>query len=92
LQQEDFRAIRRDFRALGQLLKVSESQVVFSSALPFAGNDEGRNRKTQEINTCLRAWCHWQNFGVFDRGLVYMTLSLLPTDSIQLSRMTGKMS
>jgi len=47
------RAIKRDFRALGQLVKGSGTQVVFSSIPPLAGNDEGRNRKSQQVNTWL---------------------------------------
>jgi len=47
------RAIKRDFRALEQLVIGSREQVVFSSTLPVEGNDEGRKRKTQQINTCL---------------------------------------
>jgi len=46
------RAIKRNFRALGQLLKESGAQVVFS-ILPVAGNDKGRNKKSQQNNTCL---------------------------------------
>ena len=80
------RAIKRDFRALGQLVKGSGAQVVFSSILPVAGNGEGRNRKSQQINTWLRAWCNWQNFGFFDHGLVYMTPGLLVMDGVCLSQ------
>jgi len=47
------RAIKRGFRALGQLVSGSGAQVVFSSILPVAGNNEGRNRKSQQINTWL---------------------------------------
>ncbi|KAK4826596.1 hypothetical protein QYF61_010358 [Mycteria americana] len=37
------------------------------------GNDEGRNRKSQQVNSWLRAWYHRQNFESFDHGLVYTT-------------------
>jgi len=43
------RTIKRDFRTLGQLVKGSGAQAVFSSILPLSGNDEGRNRKSQLI-------------------------------------------
>jgi len=65
--------MERDFRTLGRLVEGGGAQVVFSSFLPVAGNDEGRNRKTQQINTWLRDWCHQQNFGFFDHELVYTT-------------------
>jgi len=70
------RVIKRDFRALGRLVKGSGAQVVFFFILPAAGNNVGRNRKTQLINTWLPDWCHWENFGFFDHGSVYMTPDL----------------
>lgn len=44
------RAIRRDFMALGQQAMGSAAEVMFT-ILPVAGNDEGRNWKTQQIST-----------------------------------------
>lgn len=38
-QQEGWETIKRDLMALGQLVKGSETQVVFPSALPDAEND-----------------------------------------------------
>lgn len=32
-----------------------------SRVLPFTGNDEGRNRRRQLINTWFQNWCYWQN-------------------------------
>jgi len=52
------RVIKRDFRALGQLVRESGAQVIFSSLLPVADGDVGRNRCTQPTNTWLRGWCH----------------------------------
>ena len=59
---------------------------MFSFKLPVARNDEGRNRKSQQISIWLRAWCHQQNFGFFDHGLVYTTPGLLATDGVHLSQ------
>ena len=47
------KVIRRDFRALGQLVRESRAQVVFSSLIPIAGDDIARHRRTQSINTWL---------------------------------------
>ena len=80
------KAIKRDFRALGQLVKGSGAQVVFSSILPVAENDEGRNRKSQQSNTWLRAQCHQQNLVFFHHGSVYTTLGLLATGGVHLSQ------
>lgn len=53
---------------------------MFSSILLVADNDERRNRKNYQIETWLQDWCHWQNFGGFDHGLVYMTPGQLATE------------
>jgi len=80
------RAITKDFRALRALVKGSGAQEVFSSIPPVAGNDEGRNRKSQQISTWLQAWCHRRDFGFFDHGLVYTTPGLLATDRVHISQ------
>lgn len=36
-------------------------------------------------NTLLRAWCHRQNFGLFDHEPFYMTPGLLSTNRVHLS-------
>jgi len=48
--------------------------------------DEGRNRRSQQINTWLQVWCHNQNLGFFDHGSVYMAPGLLATDGLHLSQ------
>lgn len=55
---------------------------MFSSVFSVAGNDVGRNRQMQLINTCLCDWCHCQNLWVFDNGMVYMIPGLLATDGM----------
>jgi len=59
---------------------------VFSSTPPVAEEDEGRNRKSEQINTWLQAWCHKQNLGFFDHGSVYMASGLLATHGVHLSQ------
>jgi len=80
------RAIKRDFRSLEQLARLSGTQIIFSSLFPAAGSDIGRNRWVQSINTWLRGWCHCHSFGVFDSGMAYMAPDLLASDGIHLSR------
>ena len=60
--------------------------MVFSSVLSVAGKSTERGRKTHLINTWLRDWCRWWNFGFFYHGEVYMALGLLVTDGVQLSQ------
>lgn len=67
------RAIKRDFRAMGWLVKGSGAQLVFSSALPVAGNNTDIPfHLTQFINTWLKGWCHWQSYGFLNNGMVHI--------------------
>ncbi|KAK4826058.1 hypothetical protein QYF61_004173 [Mycteria americana] len=80
------RAIKRDFRALGRLVRDSGAQIIFSSLLPFVGSDTRRNGGTQSINSWLRGWCHRHRFGFFDNGMAYTAPGLLASDGIHLSQ------
>jgi len=51
------KAIKRDFRALGQLVEGSGAQVLFSAIPSAAGNSTERGRKTHLVNRWLRDWC-----------------------------------
>lgn len=75
---------KKDFSTLGQLMRESGAQVTFSSGLPVAGSNIGRNRQTQSINTWLHGWCHRHNSGFFDYGMPYMAPGLLVLDGIHL--------
>jgi len=76
--------IKRDFRALGQLVRESGAPVIFSSLLPVVDSDNGRNRQTQFINTWLRSWCHHHSFGFFNNRMSYMAPGLLASGRIHL--------
>ena len=80
------RVIKKEFKALGRLVKESGAQVIFSSLLPVVGRDVERHRQTQSINTWLRDWCHRHNFGFFDHGMTYTAPSLLASNGDQLSQ------
>jgi len=80
------KAIKRDFRALGQLVEGSGVQVVFSSIPSVAGNSTERGRKTHLVNRWLRDWCHWSNFGFFGHREMYTGPGLLVTGRVQLSQ------
>jgi len=77
-------AIKKDFRALVQLVQGSRAQVVFSSILPVAGNDEGRNRKSQQINTVSEPDVNSRILGFLVRGQFLYT-RLPATDGVHLS-------
>lgn len=78
------RVIKRVFRALGQLVKGSEVQVVFPSVLPTVGIDA--DKQTRHINTWLWDWCNRQNFGFVNHGKAYATMGLLVPDGMRLSQ------
>jgi len=80
------RVIKRDFRALGQLVRESGAQVIFSALLPVVGNDIGRNSWAQSINTWLRGWCCHHHFGFFDNGMAYTAPGLLASNGSHLSQ------
>ena len=86
VRDKGVRETKRVFRALGRQVKRSGAKVVFSSIPPNAGEDEGRNKKSEQINIWLQAWCHMQNLGFFDHGSVYMAPGLLTTDGVHLSQ------
>jgi len=80
------KAIKGDFRALGQLAEGSGAQEVFSSIPSVAANSTERDKKTHLINRWLRDWCCRWNFGFFDHGEVYTAPGLLAVDRVQLSQ------
>jgi len=81
------RVIKRDFRALGRLVRESGAQVIFKSLLPVVGSDIGRNRQTKSVNTRLCGWCHSHSFGFFDNGMAYTAPGLLASNGRNLSQM-----
>ncbi|KAK4832299.1 hypothetical protein QYF61_021698 [Mycteria americana] len=80
------RVIERDFRALGQFMRESGAQVIFSSLLSVVGSDIGRNRWTQSINTWLRGWYQCHNFGFLDNGVAYTAPGLMVSNGSYLSQ------
>lgn len=70
------RGMKKNLKALGRLLKEPGAQAIFSSLLPFLGNDVGHNRRIQSINAWLCDWCYRQGFGFFYNGWFYKTPGL----------------
>uniref|UniRef100_A0A8C8E8K1 SGNH hydrolase-type esterase domain-containing protein n=1 Tax=Otus sunia TaxID=257818 RepID=A0A8C8E8K1_9STRI len=61
--RRSIKSMKRDFKALGKMIKGSGAQVVFSSIPPVGGMDEDEHRRAQQINSWLQDWCHCQGFG-----------------------------
>lgn len=74
------RAIKRDFRELGRMIRNSGAQVISSILLGTA-----RNRRTLYINPWLHGWCHCQYFGFSGDRKPYLAPGLLALDRIHLS-------
>ena len=79
------RTRKKDFGALGQQVKGSGAQVMFSSIPSVTENDEGVNMMGQWINTCPQAWHAQQGFGFFDLCLIYTRPGLMATNRSTLS-------
>ena len=78
--------MKRDFRALGKLVKGSGAQIMFSSIPSVVGMDEEEYRRTKQMNLWLQDWCYRQGFGFFKHGLVYRMPDLLASDGMHLSQ------
>lgn len=84
IAERSLKAIKRDFRGLGQLLDGVGAQVVFSSIPSVAGRDTEQTWKAWLINTWLRGWCCCRIFYLFiyffDPGEVYSAPGLMAAD------------
>ncbi|XP_068782230.1 uncharacterized protein [Struthio camelus] len=78
--------IKRDFRALGMVVKGLGAQVVFSSILPVRGKDRRRSRRIFQVNSWLRRWCWQQGFGFYDHGTLFEDQQLMGRDGIHLTK------
>ena len=63
--EKSLRTIKRNFRALGQLVDGAGVQVVFSSVPSVAAKDTERSKRAHLINTQLRGWCNCRKFVFF---------------------------
>ncbi|KFV68274.1 hypothetical protein N307_02380, partial [Dryobates pubescens] len=80
------RAIKKELKALGQLIDGAGAQVVFCSVPSVAGEYTERNGRTHTSNNWLRGLCQQQNFGFSDHGTTFTAPNLLGPDGGHLSR------
>jgi len=78
---------KRDFRALGNLLKGSGVQAVFSSVLSVGNWDLDKRRRGDTLNEWLCEWCHAQGFGYYGLGHRLEKRGMLMADRNWLTRM-----
>ncbi|KFV62115.1 hypothetical protein N307_03715, partial [Dryobates pubescens] len=86
IDKKGMRAIKKEFKALGQLIDGAGAQVVFFSVPSVTGEYTERNGRTHTINNWLRGWWQQQNFGFFEHGTTFTAPDLLGPDGVQLSR------
>ena len=77
---------KRDFRALGNLLKGSGVQAVFSSVLSVGNWDLDKRRRGDTLNEWLCEWCHAQGFGYYGFGCSFEKGGMLTADGSRLTR------
>jgi len=58
--RSSLRSIKKDYRALGVVVRDSGAQVVFSSILLVKGKGLERASQIWQINKWLQDWCHIQ--------------------------------
>ncbi|RMC18188.1 hypothetical protein DUI87_05069 [Hirundo rustica rustica] len=85
IEKRRVKAIKRDFRALGQVIDRAGAQGEFCSVPLVAEENDERNRRTHTINKWLKGWHHRQNFGFFDHGEIFTAPALLVPNGIHLS-------
>ena len=79
-------AIKRDFRALGRLLKGSGAQVVLSSVLSVGDWDPHKRKRVDTLNDRLSEWCRAQGFGYYGLGHSLEKGGMLTADGSRLTR------
>ena len=83
--EKSLKAIKDDFRGLGQVVEGTSVQVVITSVLSVAGNDTGMSLKTHLLNKLLRSWCKRRSFGFFDHGAIYSAPGMMAANGCSLS-------
>ncbi|KFV62420.1 hypothetical protein N307_01705, partial [Dryobates pubescens] len=86
IDKKGTRAIKKEFKALGQLIDGAGAQEVFCSVPSVSGMYTERNERTHTINNWLRGWCQQWNFDFFDHRETFTAPNLLGPDGMQLSR------
>ena len=80
------RVIKRDFRALGRLLKGLGAQVVLSFVLLVGDWDPHKMERVDALNEWLCEWCHAQGFGYYGFGCSFEKGGMLMADGSRLTR------
>ncbi|XP_061232493.1 uncharacterized protein LOC133224745 [Neopsephotus bourkii] len=69
--------IKKDYRALGEVVSGSGAQIVFSSILQDTGEYLKKGRRISQVNKWLEQWCQNQGFGYLEHGTQFGRTGLL---------------
>uniref|UniRef100_A0A8B9IV37 Uncharacterized protein n=1 Tax=Amazona collaria TaxID=241587 RepID=A0A8B9IV37_9PSIT len=78
--------IKKDYRALGGVVRGSGAQIVFSSILQDTGQDLEKARRIGQVNKWLEGWCYSQGFGYLEHGTQYSRPGLLEAGGTGLTK------
>ena len=81
--RSSLRSIKKDYRALGEGVRNSGVQAVFSSVLSVKGKEFESTSQIWQINNWL--WGHSQGFSYLDHGTRFQKPGLLGADGVHLS-------
>lgn len=80
-------SIKRDYRALGAVVKVMGAQVVpTSSVLLMRGKDVRKRALIEEVKNWLWNWCGQQGLRFCDRGTLFEDQCLLGRDRMRFPK------
>ena len=79
------RTNKKDYRALGAVVRDLGAQVAFPSILAVKGKGFERASRICRANKWLRDWCHSQGFSYLDHGTRFEKPGLLGADGVHLS-------
>ncbi|XP_059576257.1 uncharacterized protein LOC132247667 [Alligator mississippiensis] len=77
--------IMKDFHELGDSLKKTGAQVVFSSILPVGSSQRRQGAHIKEVNRRLQSWCLQESFGFYSHDQHFQGGGFLGDDNLHLS-------
>ena len=66
IESSSLRSIKKDYRALGEMVRGSGAQIVFSTILQDTGEELPKARRIGQVNKWLKGWCHSQGIGCLE--------------------------
>uniref|UniRef100_A0A8B9G7H1 Uncharacterized protein n=1 Tax=Amazona collaria TaxID=241587 RepID=A0A8B9G7H1_9PSIT len=80
------KSIKKDYMALGEVVRGSGAQIVFLSILQDTGQDLEKARRIGQVNKWLEGWCYSQGFGYLEHGTQFSRSGLLGAGGAGLTK------